>query len=149
MRISLRASAHTRIPRFWLGLLAAAGMQVLQLLHPAAATEAGWRQYTVPVSASNPEAIPVALFYPTQAPARTIAMGLFEVRAAVMAPAEAMLQRQQQPRRSSGGIILYTLPVRGCHHSIDLGVPAWSVAPNFHSWPSQNLSAQARWLIDD
>src|SRR5947209_13706376 len=86
MRISFRARAHTLILRFSLGLLAGASVQ---LPHPSSATEAGWREYAVPASASNPEPIPVALYYPTQAPARTIAMGPFSVRVAIMAPAEA------------------------------------------------------------
>ena len=86
MRISSSARARTFILHFSLGLLAAASVQ---LPHPSTAAEAGWREYTVPPSASNPEAIPVALYYPTQAPARTIAMGPFSVRVAVMAPAEA------------------------------------------------------------
>jgi predicted dienelactone hydrolase len=86
MTISSSARARTSILHFALGLLVAASVQ---LPHPSAATEAGWREYTVPASASNVEAIPVALYYPTQAPARTIAMGPFSVRVAVMAPAEA------------------------------------------------------------
>jgi predicted dienelactone hydrolase len=86
MRISSSARARTSILHFSLGLMAAASVQ---LPHPSAATEAGWREYTVPASASNPEPIPVALYYPTQAPARTIAMGPFSVRVAIMAPAEA------------------------------------------------------------
>jgi predicted dienelactone hydrolase len=86
MRISFGARGYTRILRFSLGLLGTAGMQ---LVCQAAATEAGWRQYTVPASASVAEAIPVALFYPTQAPARTIVMGPFAVRVAAMAPPDA------------------------------------------------------------
>jgi predicted dienelactone hydrolase len=43
----------------------------------------------VPAAASNPEPITVALYYPTQAPARTITMGPFSLRVAMMAPAEA------------------------------------------------------------
>jgi predicted dienelactone hydrolase len=86
MKISFGARARTQVLRLCLLLLAASGVH---LPHPAAATEAGWRQYTVPVSASNPEAIPVALFYPTQAPARTIPMGPFTVRVAPMAPPDA------------------------------------------------------------
>ncbi|MBS0529893.1 MAG: dienelactone hydrolase [Proteobacteria bacterium] len=56
---------------------------------PVMATEAGWRQYVVPASASNPEPIQVALFYPAQAAPREIAMGPFTLRVAVMAPPEA------------------------------------------------------------
>jgi hypothetical protein len=83
MKISFGARGRIQGLRFSLGLLAAAGVH---LPHPAAAMVAGWRQYTVPVSASNPEAIAVALYYPTQAPAPTMAMGPFAVRVAVMAP---------------------------------------------------------------
>lgn len=59
-------------------------------LLPAASTasEPGWRAYTVPASASAPEPIAVALYYPTQAPARAIAMGPFTVSAAIQAPPE-------------------------------------------------------------
>lgn len=57
-------------------------------LLPAASTasEPGWRTYTIPASASAPEPIAVALYYPTQAPARAIAMGPFTVTAAIQAP---------------------------------------------------------------
>ena len=61
----------------------------LLLSSPVIATEAGWRQYVVPASASNPEAITVALFYPTQAPPRDIAMGPFTLHVAIKAPPEA------------------------------------------------------------
>jgi predicted dienelactone hydrolase len=86
MKISFGARARTQIVRLSLVLLAASGLHAPL---PAAATEAGWRQYTVPVSASNPEPITVALFYPAQAPARTIAMGPFSLRVAPMAPPDA------------------------------------------------------------
>lgn len=60
------------------------------MLSPTVAmAQVGWRQYTVPVSPSNPEAIPVALYYPTQAAARAITMGLFTVRAAPQAAPDA------------------------------------------------------------
>lgn len=63
-------------------------------LLPAApmASEPGWRAYTVPASATAAEAITVALYYPTQAPARTIAMGPFTVQAAIQAPPEARVK---------------------------------------------------------
>jgi predicted dienelactone hydrolase len=67
-------------------MLAASG---LLLSCPVMATEAGWRQIVVPDSASNPESVQVALFYPTQAPALEIAMGPFTLRVAIMAPPEA------------------------------------------------------------
>jgi predicted dienelactone hydrolase len=56
---------------------------------PVMASEAGWRQYVVPGSASNPESIQVALFYPTQASAREIAMGPSTLHVAIKAPPEA------------------------------------------------------------
>lgn len=71
--------------KFHRGTLAAVA---LLLPNALMASEAGWRQYAVPASAANPEAIQVALFYPTQAPARDIAMGPFAVRVAIMAPPE-------------------------------------------------------------
>lgn len=52
----------------------------------AAAAEAGFRRYTVAASAANADEIPVALYYPTQATPREIAMGPFTVRVAMQAP---------------------------------------------------------------
>jgi predicted dienelactone hydrolase len=69
-----------------LGFLVVSG---LFLPSQAAAGEAGWRQLTIPASPSNPEAIPVALYYPTQATARAIAMGPFTVNVAIQAPPDA------------------------------------------------------------
>ncbi|MBN8757933.1 MULTISPECIES: alpha/beta hydrolase family protein [Variovorax] len=50
------------------------------------AADAGWRQLNIP--GATPDAPPtvVALYYPTQAPARSIPMGPFTVRAAIQAP---------------------------------------------------------------
>jgi predicted dienelactone hydrolase len=59
---------------------------------PASSAEPGWRPYTVPQSASNPEAIQVALFYPTDAPARDTKMGPFTLHVAVMAPPAAKVK---------------------------------------------------------
>ncbi|WP_342359162.1 alpha/beta fold hydrolase [Terrarubrum flagellatum] len=56
----------------------------------ARAAEAGLRPYEVPPSITNPEKIPVALYYPTQAPMRPIMVGSFTVRATPMAVPEAM-----------------------------------------------------------
>lgn len=55
----------------------------------AAATEAGWRRTSVPGPAPDAAAIPVALYYPTQTPARRIAMGPFTVNVAIQAPPDA------------------------------------------------------------
>lgn len=66
-------------------LLLASGLLLsFQLL----AAEAGWRPWSIP--GATPEAAPtvVALYYPTQAPARAIPMGPFTVRAAIQAPPE-------------------------------------------------------------
>lgn len=69
-----------------LGLL---GLPVLLPAAPAKAAEVGWRAYTVPVTPSNPTAIPVALYYPTATAPRAIAMGPFTVHAAIQAPPDA------------------------------------------------------------
>lgn len=83
-----------RSKTFVVGWLCSGLLVIANLLsgHPAMATEAGWRQYSVPVSASNPEPIQVALYYPTEAPAREIAMGPFRVHAAIMAPPNAQFK---------------------------------------------------------
>ena len=54
--------------------------------------QAGLRTITVPASASGAPAIPVALFYPTLAPARSIAMGPFSVQVAMQAAPEATVK---------------------------------------------------------
>jgi predicted dienelactone hydrolase len=66
-------------------LLLASGLLVsFQLL----AAQAGWRQLRIP--GATPDAAPtvVALYYPTQATARTTPMGPFTVQAAIQAPPE-------------------------------------------------------------
>lgn len=66
------------------------GMMLLATMLSAAqadAGEAGWRPYTIPASAAAP--IPVHLYYPTQAPAADMTMGLFTIHAAAMAPPDA------------------------------------------------------------
>lgn len=64
----------------------------LLMSRPAAATDAGWRQYVVPASKLSSEPIKVALYYPTQAPATKIAMGPFTVTAAIGAPPDARVK---------------------------------------------------------
>ncbi len=59
------------------------------LVSAARAAEAGWRPYEVPPSITNPVKIPAALYYPTQAPARSIIMGSFTIHATPMAAPEA------------------------------------------------------------
>ena len=61
----------------------------LLLTAHAMATSAGWRQINIPGSTSDAAPIPVALYYPTQAPARSIAMGPFTTQVAIQAPPEA------------------------------------------------------------
>jgi predicted dienelactone hydrolase len=61
----------------------------LSLATQALASQAGWRQITVPGSTPNEAPITVALYYPTQAPARAIAMGPSTVRVAIQGPPEA------------------------------------------------------------
>ncbi|MGN8023699.1 alpha/beta hydrolase family protein [Phyllobacterium sp. 22229] len=59
------------------------------LFGAASAAEAGWRLYEVPPSNINAEKIPVALFYPTQEPMRSIMVGSFTIHATPMAAPEA------------------------------------------------------------
>lgn len=53
------------------------------------AAQAGWRQVDLPGAAPDDTPIKVALYYPTQAPARSMAMGPFTVRVAVQAAPDA------------------------------------------------------------
>lgn len=55
----------------------------------AMAAQAGWRQITIPGTTADPAPIVAALYYPTQAAARTIAMGPFNVNVAPRAAPEA------------------------------------------------------------
>ncbi len=64
----------------------------LLLAAQAMASQAGWRQITVPGTTPNEAPIVVALYYPTEAPARTVPMGPFTVRAAIQSPPEAMFK---------------------------------------------------------
>jgi predicted dienelactone hydrolase len=58
----------------------------------AIASQAGWRQITVPGTTPDAAPIVVALYYPTQAPARMIPMGPFNVTVAIQAPPEAKVK---------------------------------------------------------
>lgn len=70
--------------------IAGAAVALLLLLTTQAmAAEAGWRQITIPASAPDSAPIVVALYYPTQVPARAIPMGPFTARVAIQAPPEA------------------------------------------------------------
>lgn len=75
-----------------LGLTGMIVTSCLLITRPVAATEAGWRRYVVPASASNAEPIKVALFYPTQVQATKTAMGPFTVNAAIGAPADVRVK---------------------------------------------------------
>lgn len=52
------------------------------------ASEAGWRQSSIPGPKPDAAPVVVALYYPTQAAARSIPMGPFTVRVAIQAPPE-------------------------------------------------------------
>lgn len=65
-------------------LLASGLLMSFQLM----AAQAGWRQIRIPGAAPDDAPTVVALYYPTQAPARTTAMGPFTVQAAIQAPPE-------------------------------------------------------------
>ncbi|WP_213955852.1 dienelactone hydrolase [Variovorax sp. dw_954] len=56
------------------------------------AGQAGFRTVSVPGLPADPEPVPVALFYPTQSPERTIAMGPFTVHAAMGGVPEAQVK---------------------------------------------------------
>lgn len=83
MRFSMRMPFSLSLSPLLLGLMA---IMSLSLPSQAMADEVGWRQFTVPASPSNAEVIPVALYYPTQATPRAIAMGPFTVNVAIQAP---------------------------------------------------------------
>lgn len=55
----------------------------------AMAAQTGWRQIEILGLGSDTPPITVAMYYPTQANARPIAMGPFIVRAAIKAPPDA------------------------------------------------------------
>lgn len=56
------------------------------------AAQAGWRQITVASTAPDTAPIQVTLYYPTQAPARAVAMGSFTARVAVRALPDAVMK---------------------------------------------------------
>lgn len=58
----------------------------------AMASQAGWRQITIPATTADPAPIVVALYYPTQAAARMTPMGPFNVNVAIQAPPEAKVK---------------------------------------------------------
>ncbi|MDP1740808.1 dienelactone hydrolase [Polaromonas sp.] len=58
----------------------------------AMAAQAGWRQITIAGTPADPAPIVAALYYPTQADARTIAMGPFTVNVAMRAAPEAKVK---------------------------------------------------------
>jgi predicted dienelactone hydrolase len=56
------------------------------------ASQAGFRTLSIPGLPADPEPIPVALFYPTQSPERSVAMGPFTVHAAMGAAPDAQVK---------------------------------------------------------
>lgn len=78
-------------------------LSVLLLTAEAMATQAGWRQINIPGSASHATPIPVALYYPTQAPARSIAMGPFTAQVAIQAPPDATFKGLIVMSHGTGG----------------------------------------------
>jgi predicted dienelactone hydrolase len=64
----------------------------LLLSFNAIATEAGFRQISIPGVPDDPEPISVALYYPTQAPARSIAMGPFTAHVAIRSTPDARVK---------------------------------------------------------
>jgi predicted dienelactone hydrolase len=64
----------------------------LLLTAQAVATEAGWRRIHIPGPAADTAATVVALYYPTQAPARAVAMGPFTARVAIQAPPDTTVK---------------------------------------------------------
>ena len=67
----------------------ALGISGLLLTAQVLATNAGWRSISVPGLTAAAPPIPVVLYYPTQTPARAIAMGPFTVQVAIQAPPDA------------------------------------------------------------
>src|SRR3981189_2192441 len=68
----------------------------------AMATNAGWRQINIP-GTSDAAPIPVALYYPTQPPARSIAMGPFTAQVAIQAPPDATFKGLIVVSHGTGG----------------------------------------------
>ncbi len=62
------------------------------LASQALATQAGWRQIQLPGLVPGAAPIPVALYYPTQASARAVAMGPFTPRIAIHAPPDPVFK---------------------------------------------------------
>ena len=75
----------------------------LMLTTQAMAAQAGWRQVSIAGTTADAAPIPVALYYPTQAPARAIAMGPFTVRVAIQAPPDATFRGLLVLSHETGG----------------------------------------------
>lgn len=109
------------------------------LLAPSAAVaaQAGWRQFTIPGTTPGTDAMSVALFYPTQAPARVIPMGPFSVDVAI----------QAQPDPQIKGLIVLSHGIGGTelgHSSLAeaLARDGWLVAALRHpgdNWKDRSL----------
>lgn len=75
----------------------------LLLTTQAMATQAGWRQINIPGSPLEASGIPVALYYPTQAPAVSIAMGPFTAQVAIQASPDATFKGLIMLSHGTGG----------------------------------------------
>ena len=75
----------------------------LMLATQVSATQAGWRRIEVPGATASAAPIPVALYYPTQAPARAIAMGPFSANVAMQAAPDATFKGLLVLSHGTGG----------------------------------------------
>lgn len=92
-RLPFRTALKTALT---LGLCCAALIQ-------AQAAEVGWRMVNVPGGAVEAAVTPVALYYPTAAPARPVAMGPFTVTAAIGAAPSASIKGLIMLSHGTGG----------------------------------------------
>jgi predicted dienelactone hydrolase len=77
------AHMHTSLRPFLTQSIFALGSLAVGL--PAIAAEAGWRHLDLTTASAQP-AIPVALYYPTAAPTKTVNMGPFQLNVSIQAP---------------------------------------------------------------
>ena len=76
---------------------------VLLPIAPAHAAEAGLQRLNVFTATADSAPIPLGLYYPTQAPARAIAMGPFTAQVAINGPAEATVKALIVLSHGTGG----------------------------------------------
>jgi predicted dienelactone hydrolase len=93
-------------------LLCLLTMCLSQVSSRSVAAEAGWRPYEVAPSAANPDAIPVALYYPTPEPAHDIPVGPFTLHVAPFAAPAARIKGLIIVSHGTGGseLSLNSLP---------------------------------------